>query len=676
MGIIPHNDPVRQVALSASSNLTTTRRDFQVINPGDYQDTTPLQRAALELYQLGFNVFPQPIGKKAGLPWKRLQYTRLHPTHPHYGLKPLFSRPCNTAIMCGRTSGNLFIIDCESQETLNYHLREMRKRRIPIWAAKTSRGGHIYLRSAEGEVANIEPGIIQNTEIRGCRSYVLAPPSIHPDGAAYHWLTREGNTPPVISIAEINWLRNTKGIPVSLKLDQPQQHTKPKQRATHNAKHYYPYNPLSRKTQEYLRDGHHIPKGERNNRLFSAACDLAGNQKTLDEVKTLLAPVAQASGLHPSEIERTIQSAFSRPRGPAKPQHTQQAAPKPARTQNWKDARRYIDTIQWQGRYASSNHAVAIALTERARLGTNENGIFRASIREIACIARLSTTTVQNTLKRLQKAEIPLIFRVSSDNTSGATLWRFNEQILKEGHRLKSDSLPPPPPWVSFSVSFFNALDFVEREALGRTGWRLYRFLCEAESSLMPREIAALGRFTVNQVNYGLKKLAFFGLVKRLPAGWKAIILSVEELNQRVSAAAGTLGKGEARKQRFAQERALHVGRILLAALYRFWSANADSLLVEQHGGVDSSVVQSPLPLGTDYPSRPCLKLWRCPNCGQMYFGDDPPDMCAMCRDFTTWQEVPSDPDYESDPLISLVLELGGVVRVVDERCPPPGDWI
>ncbi len=29
--------------------------------------------------------------------------------------------------------------------------------------------------------------------------------------------------------------------------------------------------------------------------------------------------------------------------------------------------------------------------------------------------------------------------------------------------------------------------------------------------------------------------------------------------------------------------------------------------------------------------------LWRCPNCGQVHFGEDPPDMCDFCQDFTTW---------------------------------------
>ncbi|MBL8162042.1 MAG: hypothetical protein JNJ61_08655 [Anaerolineae bacterium] len=29
---------------------------------------------------------------------------------------------------------------------------------------------------------------------------------------------------------------------------------------------------------------------------------------------------------------------------------------------------------------------------------------------------------------------------------------------------------------------------------------------------------------------------------------------------------------------------------------------------------------------------------WECPNCGQTFFGEHPPDLCAYCRDFTTWR--------------------------------------
>lgn len=36
----------------------------------------------------------------------------------------------------------------------------------------------------------------------------------------------------------------------------------------------------------------------------------------------------------------------------------------------------------------------------------------------------------------------------------------------------------------------------------------------------------------------------------------------------------------------------------------------------------------------------PRMARWECPNCGQSYFGDDPPDMCDFCGDFTTWRPL------------------------------------
>ncbi|GAB4516189.1 MAG: hypothetical protein OHK0046_21090 [Anaerolineae bacterium] len=48
----------------------------------------------------------------------------------------------------------------------------------------------------------------------------------------------------------------------------------------------------------------------------------------------------------------------------------------------------------------------------------------------------------------------------------------------------------------------------------------------------------------------------------------------------------------------------------------------------------------------SDEPSR--TRLWQCPNCGQVLFSDQPPDMCDFCRDFTTWRliaEADVDPE-------------------------------
>ncbi|MBI5670618.1 MAG: hypothetical protein HZC41_21715 [Chloroflexi bacterium] len=52
------------------------------------------------------------------------------------------------------------------------------------------------------------------------------------------------------------------------------------------------------------------------------------------------------------------------------------------------------------------------------------------------------------------------------------------------------------------------------------------------------------------------------------------------------------------------------------------------------------------VPLQPDADQPPdIMPIWECPNCGQNYFGAQPPDMCAYCRDFTTWRPVqPDDP--------------------------------
>jgi len=58
------------------------------------------------------------------------------------------------------------------------------------------------------------------------------------------------------------------------------------------------------------------PAGERNSRLFTAACDLSGRGYTERETMDLLVRPAMNSGLTPTEIETSIKSAYSKPRTP------------------------------------------------------------------------------------------------------------------------------------------------------------------------------------------------------------------------------------------------------------------------------------------------------------------------------------------------------------------------
>lgn len=721
MHSIPHNVSKTQAEL-ANNHEEPLKNGYPNCATADSPETkdtkaTDTQAAAQQLYALGLNVFPQPFGSKAGYPWRQLQYTRLHNSAHTYGLENLFSQPCNIAVMCGKTSRNLFVLDCESEDSFKRNVAAMRTRNIAIWAVGTARGGHLYMFCADGEVQNISSETLGDMEVKGGKGYVLTAPSLHPSGIPYQWLRQEGPEPPTVTLQDIDWLNDLQGNPINLKIEQNRTKRSTK---TPDPQHW---TPLSRSTQHYLKNGAQTAHGQRNNALFRAACDMAGNNYSEATTSQILEPIASSSGLPNYEIRRTIQSAYSRTRTPSRPTRTNE--PKPHR-ELWKYAAGFAEQHQWEGRTKTTDQAVFYALTERARDAANENGVFRASIRELSEKAQIGTATVQKSLKRLQQHNPPLVFKVSQkDQTSGANLWRFSDYVLTNGKKiilnanLKTDTLPPAPPWLSFSVSFTKTSDLLERGALGRTGLTVYRAMLTYAAPALPAEIAELSGCTVNQVNYALGKMRRFGLVERAAAGWQALALEDEQLERQVAQRAGTQGSSARRRKRYARERALFIGRIIYVAMQQDWRRNsgeqargenacsmekscaivepatiqaADTPLTVQpeHGSPEAHspearagqrnqrsvdrTAQQQRHSQQDENAGGQVKLWRCPNCGQSHFSDDPPEMCDFCRDFTTWRElvVPTyNGEVIDDPLILLAIELGGVIGDV-QITPPP----
>lgn len=687
MRIIPHNGMIRQPDFSSSGkpdqNSFVTAPQLSANHR-----VSPVQEEAVRLYAIGLNVFPQPLGKKGGYPWRKLQYTRLHPTHDTYGLKTLFSSRCNLAVMCGHTSDNLFVIDCESKIAFEHSLKQLRTRNIPIWAAETARGGHIYLHSNSGEVENVAPGQLKDIEIKGSQCYVLAPPSVHPSGIIYQWHTREGSQPPVVDTAIIDWFTDTQGQPVTLESKRPRC-SAPKKKFQQ-----YTYNPLSRTTQDYLSNGYTLPEGSRNNRLFSAACDMAGNGYTQLEASSQLTPIAQHSGLHSTEIERTIASAFSQPRSPAKSTSENDNSTK--NSSLWKYAEAFTIQHKWEGRTATTDQALFIALVQRAQIASNAQGVFRASYRELSTESRLGTATIQRSIKRLTNSQnsIPsLLLKCGQDKTSDACLWAFSDYVIEQGQQaLKMDTLKESPPWLSSSVSKFNSGDVVERGALGRVGLLVYRGMVAMVDPMMPAAIAEFVGVTVNQVNYALKKMCDFGLVIRQPEGWVGVPAADDQLEARVSLRAGTRGKGEARRRRYQRERQIHAGKVLWDARVRcegrgLWEVVAQEHVAQVESRSTVEITMLPVVqceararrsiLPGKWVSILSMRYWRCPNCGQTVFGNAPPhDVCHYCEDLTTWKEF--FPDFvkglRDDPLVQLGLELGADVLVDIEVHPPPDE--
>lgn len=73
--------------------------------------------------------------------------------------------------------------------------------------------------------------------------------------------------------------------------------------------------PLPNKTEELL-SSPPSDRGERNNKLFEAACDMVGRGYGEDEILKHVLPGWTKAGLSENEIRRTVQSACSEPRSP------------------------------------------------------------------------------------------------------------------------------------------------------------------------------------------------------------------------------------------------------------------------------------------------------------------------------------------------------------------------
>lgn len=556
--IITHKHPITQ------ANFLEFPKEIEIgadSNKQKHQNISEIQSIAFELYDLGLNVFPLPIGAKGGYPWKSLQYTRLNRNHRQYGLRMLFAGECNLAIMCGRTSRNLFVIDCESQDSLHYHTQQLRQRQIPLWIAETRRGGHIYLLAEEGEVSSIPTGTLQDAEIKGGRGYVLAPPSLHPGGTKYRWLYQEGNEPPTVSIHQIDWLRDKQNKPVVLDAyrSKPISSIKQNNRA---------YSPLSRRTRNYIHHGDTTPEGSRNNELFNACCDMAGNGFTENETRNTVFAVAQSSGLEPREIETTIRSAYSQKRTPSRP-----ATQNYLTTPDWKWAIIFADQHRWTGRTANSQRAIFTALIHRAKVSSNEDNLFRASIRELATLSRTGTATVQKILNTFCDGHFPLLKKCGHDKISKASLWKFGEYVIQVAKQVNPDTLKESPQWLSSSVSDLSLPDAIERNALGYNGYLVYRTMTTCNKPLYLKELVELTGLSNHQVKYALKKLRKFGLIclKTVSKiGYFAYNLSDEELDQKISEITDVIGKGEKRAQRFRNEREIYSGKKLFFARLRY----------------------------------------------------------------------------------------------------------
>jgi hypothetical protein len=163
--------------------------------------------AALNYAACGWQVFPLKPRSKEPCTRRGFYDATSNPATVHRWFAQGF--PYNIAIRTG-TSG-VFILDIDGEHGAA-SLRKLRAEHgalPPTLISTTGKGWHLWFR-AESEIpcstGKIAPGI----DVRGDGGYVVAPPSIHPNGKAYRWLNA---LPPAYAPAWLIHLAQRKPAP-------------------------------------------------------------------------------------------------------------------------------------------------------------------------------------------------------------------------------------------------------------------------------------------------------------------------------------------------------------------------------------------------------------------------------------------------------------------------------
>lgn len=136
-------------------------------------------KAALKYREKGWSIIPIKPREKSPLLLSWAEFQERLPTEEE--VVNWFAKwpNANIAIVTGKVSG-LIVVDIDSQEGEKYYGN------IKTAISSTGKGRHLYFKhpGPEVEINRNFPGI----DIQGERAYVLAPPSIHPNGKTYGWI--------------------------------------------------------------------------------------------------------------------------------------------------------------------------------------------------------------------------------------------------------------------------------------------------------------------------------------------------------------------------------------------------------------------------------------------------------------------------------------------------------
>jgi Bifunctional DNA primase/polymerase, N-terminal/Primase C terminal 1 (PriCT-1) len=179
--------------------------------------TKVVQQAIDKYRNENLSFFPIPTrSKKAAIEWKCYQL-RLPNEKEVSDWKT--NGTSNLAIVCGAVSGNLVVLDFDSHDKfLDYCALLQDKYNIDLFGftrvVTTARGNHVYFRLPIA----LKSAKFPQLDVKSEGGYVMAPPSIHPDGSEYKCSN------PDIPIRKIE---NLKDVGIDVSQDEQQRNSGP-----------------------------------------------------------------------------------------------------------------------------------------------------------------------------------------------------------------------------------------------------------------------------------------------------------------------------------------------------------------------------------------------------------------------------------------------------------------
>lgn len=582
---------LNQIARSQDTQLDSGADGFPVASDF-FSPLNSVQLAAMDLYARGLNVIPLPRkwevagqNKPGDKPKYDIDHdkpsyihgvfftARLHRCGPECRssrqcqnmpegarFDALFSH-CNIGVVLGRLSGNLTALDCDSKAAFKRVGFELDQRGIKYWAYTSARGGSYLVRLVEGEAANISRVDIPNLEIWGRGRYMVLPPSLHPSGITYNWVTPEprlhmgpSESVPVVSVSALAWLgvKLHKEKSTGANWVEPDLFGLPAWTVD-----------LSINNRKILAYG--VSEGERHNKLLTAAYDLVGcGIERLEAESVFLEAAGRCSpALREREALDILDWAYSKDFKPARAKKFVESDKLWARARDWgldHDWRVY-------GRKAQTMRAVFLACCERLRMG-QDGEVFRASVREIADLAGFGSPA-RSARGLADLIENKIIKRVGKDSASEAALYRL-ENVFSGA---RNDTLHTSEDRISVSLrAVSGASTDTEKDVFAKFGFVAARVwgVLQADSFPTAAAIARAGKLNYGAVRNALPKLIKAGLITASEGIYTGEVKTQGQL-ELLSANLGTLGVTAKRKRKNMYDRERRANKLLYAVRRSWW---------------------------------------------------------------------------------------------------------